>query len=166
MLEHHNKQVLKWAWVAAFIVMLDQLTKAWIKQTLTLGESVAVLPFFNLTLVYNEGAAFSLLADAGGWQRWLLTGLALAVSVIIVIWLSRLRIETHRWLIIALTLVLGGAIGNLTDRILYGHVTDFIDFYYQTWHYPAFNVADSAISIGAVMLLIDAIRGEKHASKG
>lgn len=159
-----NKQVnpLRWLWLTSLIVILDQITKSWISQTLTLYESVDILPFFNFTLVHNTGAAFSFLAEAGGWQRWLLTGLALIVSVIIVVWLSRLKTVEHRWLAIALALVLGGAIGNLIDRIIYGYVIDFLDLYYKMWHWPAFNVADSAISIGAVMLLIDAIRGEKH----
>jgi signal peptidase II len=159
-----NKQVnpLQWLWLTLLIVILDQITKNWISQTLTLYESVAIFSFFNFTLVHNTGAAFSFLAEAGGWQRWLLTGLALIVSVIIVVWLSRLKTVEHRWLAIALALVLGGAIGNLIDRIIYGYVIDFLDLYYKMWHWPAFNVADSAISIGAVMLLIDAIRGEKH----
>ena len=159
-----NKQVnpLRWLWLTLLIVILDQITKSWISQTLTLYESVAIFSFFNFTLVHNTGAAFSFLAEAGGWQRWLLTGLALIVSVIIVVWLSRLKTVEHRWLAIALALVLGGAIGNLIDRIIYGYVIDFLDLYYKMWHWPAFNVADSAISIGAVMLLIDAIRGEKH----
>jgi signal peptidase II len=159
-----NKQVnpLRWLWLTSLIVILDQITKSWISQTLTLYESVAIFSFFNFTLVHNTGAAFSFLAEAGGWQRWLLTGLALIVSVIIVVWLSRLKTVEHRWLAIALALVLGGAIGNLIDRIIYGYVIDFLDLYYKMWHWPAFNVADSAISIGAVMLLIDAIRGEKH----
>jgi signal peptidase II len=159
-----NKQVnpLRWLWLTSLIVILDQITKSWISQTLTLYESVAIFSFFNFTLVHNTGAAFSFLAEAGGWQRWLLTGLALIVSVIIVVWLSRLKTVEHRWLAIALALVLGGAIGNLIDRIIYGYVIDFLDLYYKMWHWPAFNVADSAISIGAVMLLMDAIRGEKH----
>ena len=159
-----NKQTsaLQWLWLTFLIIALDQLTKIWVSQTLALYESVEVFTFFNLTLVHNTGAAFSFLASAGGWQRWLLTVLAFTVSLIIVIWLSRLKAGEHHWLAIALALVLGGAIGNLTDRVIYGYVIDFLDFYYKTWHWPAFNVADSAISIGAFILLIDAIKGKKH----
>ena len=117
---------------------------------------MAVITHFNLTLVYNTGAAFSFLADAGGWQRWFFVLLAIGVSALLLVWLYRLERDQH-WLAAALALVLGGAVGNLVDRILHGHVIDFIDLYAGGWHWPAFNVADSAITVGAVMLIIDAV---------
>ena len=137
-----------------FVIAADQITKTWIDNSFELYQSMPILPSFNLTLLYNFGAAFSFLADAGGWQRWFFTGLSLIVSVVLVVWLIRLDVK-QRWLACALALILGGAIGNLIDRMLYGYVIDFIDIYYQQWHWPAFNIADSAISIGAVMLFID-----------
>ena len=123
-------------------------------------QPVAVAPHLNFTLTYNTGAAFSFLRDAGGWQRWFFSALALGVAVFVVVWLKRLPAPA-RWLPCALALVLGGAVGNLIDRLLRkdGAVVDFIDVYYQSWHFPAFNVADSAISVGAVMLLVSALRG-------
>jgi signal peptidase II len=117
---------------------------------------VPVVPFFNIVLVYNEGAAFSFLSDQGGWQRWLFAGLAVIVSLVLVAWISRLG-RDDRWLAIALSLVVGGAVGNLIDRVLYGHVIDFLDLYYDQWHWPAFNIADSAIFLGVVLMLIDAM---------
>ena len=149
---------LIWLRLSLFVIVLDQLTKIWASVVLELQQPMAVLPFVNLTLVHNDGAAFGLLATAGGWQRWFLTILALVISGVIVIWLSRLK-RQQWWLAGALALILGGALGNVLDRALYGYVVDFIDIYYQQWHWPAFNIADSAISLGAVMLLIDALRG-------
>jgi signal peptidase II len=148
---------LIWLWLSLLVVLLDQLTKAWATAHLEFNQPVTVLPFFDLRLLHNTGAAWSLLATAGGWQRWFLSGLAILVSGILVIWLSRIKPQ-QLWLACALALVLGGALGNVVDRIMYGYVVDFIDIYYQQWHWPAFNIADSAISVGAVMLLIDALR--------
>jgi signal peptidase II len=148
---------LFWIWVSVIVVILDQASKIWADNNLILGQPVAILPFFNLTLLYNTGAAFSFMADAGGWQRWFFSVLAAIISVIIIIWMARTP-RSQIWVNIALALILGGAIGNnLIDRVLYGYVIDFIDVYYHHWHWPVFNIADSAISIGAVMLLIDAI---------
>ncbi len=158
---HKDRKVLQWLWLSLFIVIIDQVTKIWINATFELYESITVLPFFNLSLIYNEGAAWSFLATAGGWQRWFLSGLAIVMSGVIFVWLSRLKAQ-QVWLACALALVLGGAVGNVIDRIIYGHVIDFIDIYYQQWHWPTFNIADSAISIGVVMLLIDAVRGDKN----
>lgn len=152
----------KWLWLSALVIGLDQLTKWVAERLLTLHQPVPVLPFFNWTLVYNEGAAFSFLAQAGGWQRWLFLLLSLAVSVGLTVWLARLKPGQH-WLAAALALILGGAVGNLIDRACYGHVIDFIELYYRHWYWPAFNVADSAITVGAVMLVIDSVfckRGE------
>ncbi len=154
--EQKQANVLVWLWLSLLIVILDQLTKVWINTHLPFNQPLAVLPFFNLRLLYNTGAAWSILATAGGWQRWFLSGLALVISLLIVVWLSRLT-RQQWWLACALALILGGAVGNLVDRIIYGYVIDFIDIYYQGWHWPAFNLADSAISVGAVMLLLEAL---------
>ncbi len=135
---------------------MDQISKVWIDSTLELYQSITVLPFFNISLIYNEGAAWSFLADAGGWQRWFLSGVAIIMSGVILFWMTRLKSQ-QMWLSCAFALVLGGAVGNVIDRIIYGHVIDFIDVYYQHWHWPTFNIADSAISIGVTLLLIDAV---------
>lgn len=147
---------LRWVWLSAVVIVLDQLTKHWAVSQLQLHDPVTVMPLVNLTLVYNTGAAFSLLNEAGGWQRWLFALLAMIISVLLIVWLYRLA-EDRRWLACALSLILGGALGNLWDRLSLGYVVDFIDVYYGRWHWPAFNVADSAISVGAVMVLLDAL---------
>jgi signal peptidase II len=129
-----------------------------------LYESIPLIPYFNLTYVHNTGAAFSFLAQAGGWQRWLFAGLAVVMSSIIGVWLARL--QKHETLMAwALSLVLGGAIGNLIDRVAYGYVIDFLDVYYQDWHWPAFNIADSAICIGVGLMLLESLGiGRKNSS--
>ncbi len=155
--------MLKWLWLSAFVVVLDQLTK-WLAETmLVIHEPVPVLAFFNLTLMYNPGAAFSFLADAGGWQRWFFLILSVVVSSILIIWMSRLKRHEIR-LAAALALIIGGAIGNLIDRILYGHVIDFIQLYYESWYWPAFNIADSAITVGAVLWIIESFVGAQTSS--
>jgi len=148
----------RWFGVAAAVAALDQLTKAWAAHALVLHDAVAVTPFFNLTLIRNQGAAFSFLAGAGGWQRWFFIGLTLAIGLAIAVWLVR---SAHRhWPnATALALVLGGAIGNLVDRVRLGYVVDFLDFHAAGWHWPAFNVADSAISCGAVLLVVLSLAG-------
>ncbi len=151
---------LRWLWVSLLVIALDQLTKIIASNMLQMHQSIAVFPLFNFTLAHNTGAAFSFLSDAGGWQRWFFTLIAITVSAVIALWLKRLRGE-QPWLSIALTLILGGAIGNVWDRMTLGYVIDFLDFYYGEWHWPAFNVADSAITVGAVMLAIDAVFLEK-----
>ena len=138
------------------MVALDQITKFAVVGAFALHEQMPLMPYFNLTLAHNPGAAFSFLSDAGGWQRWFFTAIALGVSVAIVVWLKRLP-TNDRWMAIALALILGGALGNVWDRMTLGYVIDFLDFYVDQWHWPAFNVADAAITIGAVMLAIDAI---------
>ena len=152
---------LHWLWLAVAIVMVDQGSKLLAEQLLIAHEPLAVFPSFNLYLTYNTGAAFSFLREAGGWQRWLFAALSIGVSAFIVVWLRRIPAD-HRWLACALSLVLGGAVGNLIDRVFRsdGGVVDFIDLYYGSWHWPAFNAADSAISVGAVMLVWSALRGE------
>jgi signal peptidase II len=141
------------------IVLLDQITKQWMDHWLGLCEPYAcnrevLLPVFQLVVLYNEGAAFSFLADAGGWQRWLLTGISLVVSIGITVWLMRLP-KQQLMLRISLALVLGGALGNLIDRALFGYVIDFLVVHYDQYYFPAFNVADAAISLGAVGLVLD-----------
>jgi len=145
-----------WLSLAALIIVLDQLSKLWISSHFFYGESLPVIHFFNLVLAHNTGAAFSFLNDAGGWQRWLFSAIALVAAV----WIVRLlRQHAHETLFcLALALVLGGALGNLIDRVAYGYVVDFIDIYYEDWHFPAFNVADSAISVGAALLILDSFR--------
>lgn len=142
-----------WLGAATVIVVADQITKYCATQWLIYGEPLAVLPGLNFTLLYNTGAAFSLFADASGWQRWFFSAAALVVSIVITLWLRQVG-DKEWWLPIALTLILGGAIGNFWDRMTMGYVIDFIEVYYKHWSWPAFNVADSAISVGAVMLLL------------
>jgi len=144
-----------WPWLltACVITALDQASKLTIDQALVYGERIRLLSFFDLTRLYNTGAAFSFLAGAAGWQRWFFAALALAASVFIV-WLMH-RHRGERRFNLALALVLGGAIGNLIDRSVYGHVVDFLLFYWRDWYFPAFNVADVGISCGAVLLVID-----------
>ena len=142
-----------WLGAALAIVIADQLTKYCATHWLVYGEPFAIFPGLNFTLLHNTGAAFSLLSDASGWQRWFFAGAALVMVVVITLWLRQVE-QQEWWLLIALTLILGGAIGNLWDRLTLGYVIDFIQVYYQHWSWPAFNVADSAISVGAVMLLL------------
>ena len=146
---------LRWVVLILLILAADQATKLWVLAALQPYEVIPVMPSLNLTLVFNEGAAFSFLADAGGWQRWFFVALALVVSVVLLVWLWRLKPE-DRLTAAGLSLVAGGAIGNLIDRIAYGHVVDFVDVYWRAWHWPAFNVADSAITVGVGLLLLEA----------
>lgn len=159
-LSRNPRSVLCWYALAAVVVALDQWTKALALRLLEYAEPVVVSGFFNLTLLYNRGAAFSLLSDADGWQHWLFSGIALVVAVLISVWLYRLparaRLEP-----LALALVLGGAIGNLIDRLRFGHVVDFIQLHYRELYWPAFNIADSAITLGAGLLLLMLLRGER-----
>ncbi|HED38883.1 MAG TPA: lipoprotein signal peptidase [Chromatiales bacterium] len=153
--------MLKWLWLSALVVVLDQVTKYLVTDSLQLYQSIPILPSLNLVLAHNTGAAFSFLSDAGGWQRWFFAVLAIVVSAVILVWIVRLKQHELR-LAIALSLVLGGAIGNVWDRIMLGYVVDFIDVYYGDWHWPAFNVADSAICIGAILLIIDALFNKEN----
>ncbi len=146
---------LRWVILIVLILAADQATKLWVLAALQPYEVIPVLPAFNLTLVFNEGAAFSFLADAGGWQRWFFVALAVAVSAVLLVWLWRLKPE-DRLTAAGLSLVAGGAVGNLIDRVAYGHVVDFVDVYWRAWHWPAFNVADSAITVGVGLLLLEA----------
>lgn len=148
--------MLKWSWLSLLAIILDQATKLLVVASMRLYESIALLPGFNLVHVRNTGAAFSFLSDAGGWQRWLFTCLAIVISTVLVVCLVRLK-KDELLLAIALSLVLGGAIGNLIDRVAYGYVIDFLDIYYQSWHWPAFNVADSAITLGVFLMLLESL---------
>ncbi len=145
------KMLVLWLALAGLVVILDQVTKLVILRFFALGDRVELTPFFNLILTYNPGAAFSFLADAGGWQKWVFMALALGISAWIVSMLK--NHGEQRLLSLALTLIMGGALGNVIDRFAYGAVVDFLDFHWGGWHFPAFNVADSAITIGAVLLL-------------
>ncbi len=146
--------MLKWLGLSLFTILLDQGSKLAINSSMQLYQSIPILSFFKLTYVHNKGAAFSFLSEAGGWQRWFFAGLALVISMVIAVWLSRLK-QHETLMAVALSLVLGGAIGNLIDRLAYGYVIDFLDVYYQTWHWPAFNVADSAITLGVMLMLAE-----------
>jgi len=145
----------RWLGLSALIIVLDQLSKAWISNHFAYGESLPVLGVFNLVLAHNTGAAFSMLNDAGGWQRWLFSAIAVIASVWIV-WLLRNH-QQQKLFCLALAMILGGALGNLIDRIAYGYVVDFLDFHWDSHHFPAFNVADSAITCGAALMLLDSL---------
>ncbi len=145
---------MKWLWLSVLTVIIDQLSKIWVDSNMSLYQSIPVFPGFNITYVHNFGAAFSFLSEAGGWQRWFFTLLAATISIGIIIWLKRLKPE-ETLSAISLGLILGGAIGNLIDRVIYGYVIDFFDVYYQTWHWPVFNIADSAITAGVALMLYE-----------
>ena len=146
-----------WLVLSAVVVLADQLSKSYIAQHFGEFEFITVLPILEITRMHNVGAAFSFLASASGWQRWVFIGLAGVVSLGIVVWLLRLRRGAHSLLACGLALVLGGALGNVIDRIRLGHVIDFIHFHWDRAYFPAFNVADSAITLGAACLLLDAL---------
>ncbi|WP_215395798.1 signal peptidase II [Rheinheimera oceanensis] len=141
-------------WLMLLVLVADQLSKQVVIANMQLFDSIELLPFFNFTYVRNHGAAFSFLSDAGGWQRWFFTIIAVVISCVLAVWLAR-NSRAQLKLNLALSLVLAGAIGNLIDRSIYGYVIDFFHLYYQNWHYPAFNIADSAICIGAALLIWD-----------
>ena len=147
---------LSWLWLSALVILLDLGTKFWVSSTLSYNDPLFVLPVFDLRLLHNTGAAFSFLAGADGWQRWLFAGIALVVSVFILRWLR----ETPKSVVtlaMSYTLILGGALGNLFDRIVHGYVVDFISVHYAGWYFPAFNIADMAITCGAMLLIYDSL---------
>ena len=150
-----RRGALIWLWLTALVIALDQVTKSAIEHSLDLYQSIIVLPVLDITRAHNTGAAFSFLAGETGWQRWLFTVLAIAVSVALVLWLKRIDLQA-RVLAAAVALILGGALGNVIDRLRLGHVIDFIHVHWGEHYFPAFNVADSAITIGAALLLLDA----------
>lgn len=157
-----------WRWLplTVLVIVLDQLTKSWIADHFAYGGRLVLLPVLEITLRYNSGAAFSFLADASGWQRWLFTGLAIAVAIGIVAWLSRLDARRQWLLAVSLSLILAGALGNLIDRLRLGHVIDFIVVHWKDAYFPAFNVADSAITVGAILMLLDAWVGGRRRPSG
>jgi len=139
--------------IALVVLIFDLATKFWVESILSYGQHIAVTSFFNLVLTYNAGAAFSFLSEASGWQRWFLSGIAAVASFVIIYLLHKYK--TEKLFCLSLSLILGGALGNLWDRITLGHVVDFLDFYIGDYHWPAFNIADSAICIGAALLIIE-----------
>lgn len=154
----------RFLWLSVLVLVADQYTKALVLEHIELYQAIQILPFFNLTHVYNYGAAFSFLHDAGGWQRWFFTIIAIVVSALVLWWLK--QTTTKQILLpVGFSLIIGGAIGNAFDRLVHGYVIDFLVLYYQDFYWPAFNVADSAICIGAFLLIIDMFKNkeEKHA---
>ena len=152
----------KWLAFALLVVVLDQFTKSLANNLLAYGEPLAVFPSFNLTLLYNRGAAFSFLSEASGWQRWFFVVVSAGAAIFLTLWLRRLKSD-QTLLAIALALVLGGAVGNLIDRLWLGYVVDFIQVYYREFYWPAFNIADSAISVGAALLIWDSLFTRREA---
>ena len=151
--------MLKYLFITSLVIVFDQVSKWLMVSRLSLYETIIVMPYFNLTMAHNEGAAFSFLAQAGGWQRWFFIWLALIISVVLLVWLAKLK-PTEKLEAISLSLILGGAIGNVIDRISYGYVIDFIDLYIGHNHWPVFNIADSAICIGAILLVADSFKSQ------
>lgn len=151
---------LYWYGLALLVVVLDQYTKGLAQSALEYGRPQEVFSWFNLTLQYNTGAAFSFLSDAGGWQRYFFSVVAVVISAVLVVWLYRMP-RQQRLLALALALILGGALGNVWDRLLLGHVVDFISVHYGGYYFPAFNIADSAISVGAALMIFDSLFGQE-----
>jgi len=141
-------------------LIIDQVTKHWVAGTFDYRETLAVLPFFNLTYVHNPGAAFSFLADQGGWQRWFFTAIASIASIVFLVWMAKTP-KQQRLLSIAFALILSGAVGNLIDRALFGYVIDFLDFHWAGYHFAAFNIADSVIFIGAALMIFESFTNQE-----
>jgi signal peptidase II len=152
-----------WLGVALIVILFDQLAKIAVQKVFAYGVPHEVTPFFNFFLVYNRGAAFSFLAAAGGWQRWAFTAIGVIAALVICYLLK--RHGAQRLFCTALALILGGAMGNVIDRLVYGHVIDFLDFHVASWHWPAFNLADSAITLGAILLVLDELRRVRGGSR-
>jgi signal peptidase II len=148
---------IRWLWISFLVVVIDQLSKFWIERNMSLGDRFQVLPILDIVRAHNTGAAFSFLATAGGWQRWMFSGVAVGVSLLLLYWLRSLSIATHKLLATGLTLILGGAIGNVIDRFEHGYVVDFVHAHWGNAYFAAFNVADAAISVGAVFVVLDAV---------
>ncbi len=153
-----------WLWLSFFVVIVDQATKAYVISAVKMRDAIELLPILDIVYLENTGAAFSMLADAAGWQRYFFILLALVVSVVLMVWLRRIRAD-QMILAVGLSLILGGALGNVIDRVVHGYVVDFIYFHWRSWYFPAFNIADTAISIGAGCLLLDAFRESGHERK-
>ncbi len=153
----------RWLIVALLVIVVDQISKLWISSHFVYGETLLVTSFFDLVLAHNTGAAFSFLSDAGGMQRWIFSGIA-AVAAVWILFLMR-KHANQKMFLLALSLILGGALGNLIDRIAYGYVIDFLSFHWQRYYFPAFNAADSAITLGAALLILDSLRAGTHSDK-
>lgn len=160
-----DRGALGWLWLSAFVVVADQLSKAYIVAAFDLYDRVQLLPVFGITRLHNTGAAFSFLASAGGWQRWFFVAVAVAVTALVCVWLQRMPRRGHAWLAASLALIVGGAIGNVIDRLLRGYVVDFLSVHWDRWYFPAFNFADSALTVGAVMLLIESVYDGRRRKK-
>lgn len=156
-----NSTGLRWLWLTLVCLVLDQVTKHWVAGSFSLYESISVLPIFSITYVHNLGAAFSFLADQGGWQRWFFTAIAAIACIVFTVWLAKTP-KSETLLSIAVALMLSGAMGNLIDRALFGYVIDFLDFHWSGNHFPAFNVADSMIFIGAVLMILESFTAETN----
>ncbi|EKO3455427.1 signal peptidase II [Vibrio fluvialis] len=154
---------VRWLWLALLVFVADITIKLVVMNSMGYGweNRIEILPFFNLLYVHNYGAAFSFLSDQAGWQRWLFTGIAFAVVGLLAFWMRRLP-SSDKWNNMAYALIIGGAVGNVFDRVVHGFVVDYLDFYWGTYHWPAFNLADSAICIGAAMIILDGFRGKKQ----
>ncbi|MCW9015069.1 MAG: signal peptidase II [Gammaproteobacteria bacterium] len=161
--EQQTNTIKQWAWISLLVILLDQASKLAADAYLNYHQPVSIIPMFNLTLMYNKGAAFSFLSNAGGWQRWFFIVVSLTISIVLIVWLSKLK-TSQKLQTTSIALILGGAIGNLIDRSIYGYVIDFIDVFYQQHHWPAFNIADSAITIGAILLIIDSFKNHEQNS--
>ena len=157
-----QKSAVRWLWLAGPVIVLDQITKWMIISQFELYERIQWLPILDITRLHNTGAAFSFLSTASGWQRWFFVTLAMAVSIAIMVWIRRLPAKGESLLAAGLSLILGGALGNVIDRVSHGFVVDFISVHYNDWHFPAFNIADSAITVGAALLIIDAFFSKKE----
>ncbi len=153
-----TNQRTSWRWLVGLVIVADQATKGWAAWALAYGQPLVIFPSFNLTLLHNQGAAFSVLATAAGWQRWVLSALAVGVSAYLVTVLNSAQTMSRLYRC-GLSLILGGAIGNLIDRVVHGYVVDFIQVYYEHWYFPAFNIADSAITVGACVLAYEILLG-------
>jgi len=156
--------MLRTLWVSGLVIALDQISKLAVMASLYDYQVITIWPVFDLTLVYNTGAAFSFLSDAGGWQRWFFILFATLVSLVMVVWLGRLR-PNERLTAYGLAMIIGGAVGNLIDRIWLGKVVDFLQWHWQDWYWPAFNLADSAITLGVGLLLADGLLGGRAATQ-
>ncbi|WP_183326714.1 signal peptidase II [Halomonas cerina] len=155
---------LRWLWLAAAVIALDLATKYAASAWLAYARPVEVLPFFNLTLLHNTGAAFSFLAGHPGWQRWLFAAIAVGASIGLTVWMRRLK-RDETLLAVSLALIIGGALGNLYDRLVHGYVVDFLSFHVAGWYYPAFNIADIGITLGAIGLIWESVFGEKRRAR-
>lgn len=158
---------LRWLWLALVVLVVDLGSKQWVMAHFQLGESLPLIPFFNLTYAHNPGAAFSFLADKDGWQRWFFAVIALAITAALLVLMYRSS-ASQKLNNIAYAMIIGGAVGNLTDRLVHGYVIDFVDFYINDWHYPIFNIADAGICIGALLIVLEGffVSSEKKKAEG